>query len=232
MKNPKVSLAINVNADTHNALYFVDCNKSEFIKKFVPKDFQFILSNKFSKKERDKIIRECTRYIFETHKKEIQEGVRQAEKDWLLIEKKYFKLINELFRNHLWPKGEYIGYVSIYNMFPRNIKNKTFYFPYKHRIKKFSNSVIAHELLHFIFFDYIEEKYGLNEKSKIKSKNEDYVWQVSEVFNAVIENWSPYYKIFKHKKPPYTGKEMYKKMSRQWARKQDLDWLLDQWLKI
>lgn len=88
-------------------------------------------------------------------------------------------------------------------------------------------------MLHFIFFDYIKKKYGINENDKFRNKNQKYVWQVSETFNTVIENWGPYMKIFNAKKKatPYPGCEkMFISMTKQWNKKQDVKNLLDKWL--
>jgi len=116
-------------------------------------------------------------------------------------------------------------------MLPRYVKQKIFFFPYKHKISKYSNKVIAHELLHFIFFDYLEKNHGLEEWSKIKNKPDDYIWKISEVFNNVIEDWRPYNRLLKDKPNPYTGTEkMFEKMKKQWREKQDIDWLLEGWL--
>lgn len=140
-------------------------------------------------------------------------------------------MVNKIFKNHPWPKGKYIGYVSAFLMYPRNIREKTFFFPFSHSTPKFSNIIIAHELLHFIFFDYIK-KHGYKE-SKTHNKKAEYIWQISEVFNAVIENWDPYYKIFKVKdlkQKPYTGQKYFQKMEKQWRENQNIDQLLEQWI--
>ncbi|MFH1533536.1 MAG: hypothetical protein ABID64_01240 [Nitrospirota bacterium] len=118
-------------------------------------------------------------------------------------------------------------------MFPRYVKQKIFFFPHQHRITRFSNKVIAHEMLHFIFFDYLEKKFNLKEHSKIKNKPDDYIWKVSEVFNNAIEDWKPYNELFKEDPKPYPGTEkMFSKMKKQWQEKQDIDWLLEEWLDV
>ncbi len=236
MQNPKVKLAISSKADVKNCLHFVKRNyieNPEFVKWFLPKELYFVLNEKFSQKERDKILKEYTERIFKSKKQEIKNGVAKAKKDWQAVSKKYFDLVNKIFKNHPWPRGRYVGYASIYNMFPRNIKEKTFFFPFSHSTPKFSNVIISHELLHFIFFDYLKKRYRYK-GSKTHNKKSEHVWQISEVFNSVIENWTPYYKIFKIKElkqKPYTGQKYFKQMQKQWLEKQDINYLLDQWLK-
>jgi|SRR3989338_1348840 len=235
MKNPKVLLKADKAADIRNALLFIKYNLKEnleFVRWFLPKNLHYILDKRYSQKEKNRIVKKYINETFDNKKKEIKKAVIGTQKDWKLVEKSYFDLVNKIFKNHPWPKGKYIGFVSVFRMYPRNIREKTFFFPFSHATPKFSNTVIAHELLHFIFFDYIKNSYGLRENSEIKGKNNNYVWQISEVFNAIIENWESYYKIFKVKtlrQKPYTGHKYFLQMEKQWKKKQDINYVLDQW---
>jgi hypothetical protein len=231
---PKIKLKIDIKEDTSNCINFVESerkdSKHRFLLWFLPDDFRYILSKNFSEKERHKIIKEYTKHIYKLRNEKIKKGLEKAQKDWQKIEKEYFRLVDRIFKNYPWPRGNYRGIISIWHMYPRYIKQKIFFFPYKHKKPKFSNKVIAHEMLHFIFFDYLKKKYNLEEFSKIKNRPDDYVWQVSEVFNDVIEDWRPYNKLFKEKPHHYPGTEkMFKEMKRQWHEKQDIDWLLEWW---
>ncbi len=229
---PKLKLAIDIKADTENAKWFV--KNGEFIDWFLPLNFQYITSKKFSLSERNKVIAEYTKHIHKINKQAILAGVDETRKRWMKIENSFYDLANNIFKGHPWPKGKYIGYASIYLMFPRNISEKTFYFPYS-QDEWNPPGVIAHELLHFIFFDYIKKKYGVTENDEFKGKNPKYVWQVSETFNTVIENWKPYRDIFATKEnyKPYPGCEkMFATMTKQWARKQDIESFLDRWLLL
>ncbi len=231
-KHPKVSLKIDIERDINNCINFLRSekkgNKRQFLLWFLPDDFQYILNKKFSTRERNKIIKEYTRRVYRTKKDKIRDGLNKAKKDWKIIAKGYFELVDKIFDGHSWPKGNYRGIASIYKMYPRYLEHKIFFFPCIHRIS--ASKVIAHEMLHFIFFDYLEKHFGLKEHSKIKGKPDDYIWKVSEVFNNVIENWRPYRQIIKTKPRPYPGTEkMFKKMSKQWRKQQDINWLLKQW---
>ncbi|MFH1428096.1 MAG: hypothetical protein ABIG60_06275 [Patescibacteria group bacterium] len=236
MNNPKIVLKIDVDADIKNCLFFIKYNikdNPEYIEWFLPDDLYYILKNKLNELKTNKVLKQYIQNTFEVNEKKIKENVKKTEKEWRTVEKKYFNLVNKIFKKHPWPKGKYIGFASIFMMYPRNIQSKTFLFPGIIYSKKTPSvtSVIGHEVLHFIFFDYIKKKYGLNTDSQIKGKEERYLWKISEVFNSVIESWSPYYQIFKFKTPPYTGKNYYKKMRRQWVQNPDIDKLLDKWLK-
>ena len=81
------------------------------------------------------------------------------QKDWLMVEKNFHCLVDELFCGHKWPKGKYIAYTTIWGMFPKFLEDKTFQIPFKHKNKRYVIVVIAHELLHFIFYDYFYKKY-------------------------------------------------------------------------
>ena len=226
---PTLKLIIDVNKDTANAKGFV--KYGDFLNWFLPPNFQYINSKKFTPAERNKMVEEYTKHIHNLYKKEIKEGVTKTKKRWAKIENKFYRLVNKIFQGYHWPKGKYTGYTSIYNMFPRYIKEKTFFFPYKGMDPRLT---IAHEILHFIFFDYIKNKYGVGEHTKIKGKEPKYVWKISETFNVVIENWQPYMKLFgrKEKRTPYHQgyKKMFREMTKQWTKEQNIKKLLDKWL--
>jgi len=233
---PKTILKLDINQDIQNAIHFIRRNRPHkyryFLFQFLPKELHYIIKEKLPESKIKKIIGEYTKRTYKFRTKKIKEGITKARKDWRSVEKRYFAITDKIFKRCPWPKGRYIGYCSIFGMFPRNVQEKYFYFPPIHPISKYANKVIAHEMLHFIFFDYIQKKYGLKENSKIPKKPDNYIWQVSEVFNNVTEGWKPYNKLIGDKPRPYRGTEkMFKKMSVQWQKKQDIDWLLDHWLK-
>jgi hypothetical protein len=119
-------------------------------------------------------------------------------------------------------------------MYPRDIADKMFFLPYSKELVP-PLRTIGHEMLHFMFFDFIKKEYGLKEDSKIEGEAKDYIWRISETFNNVIENWTPYKKIFHSKTrsiPYYPGYEkMFASMTRSWHRHEDLRKLLNPWLK-
>ena len=236
---PKLKLEIDKKADINMAVGFVEgCLKEkdvDFAKWFLPEQLHFILEKGFTKKEREKIVRKYAEYFYSQKIKEIKVGLKNSKKNWEKVEDKYFKLAGKIFKNHPWPKSYYkegyCGMPTIFRMYPRFIDRKYFFFPYNHEVKNFTNYTIAHELLHFIFFDYIDKKYGIKEHDEFAGKHERYVWQISEAFNVVIENWSPYFRVIKVPTTTYTKEQevVYRKMKKQWTEKQDIDRVLDQW---
>ena len=117
--------------------------------------------------------------------------------------------------------------------YPRSISKKTFFFPLNHKIEHYANKVIAHKMLHFMFFDYVEKKYELGEKSKIPGKETNYLWKVSEAFNSVIQGWALYQELFDSRPNPYPEVvEIYEEMNEQWEKNQNVDTLLNKFLNI
>lgn len=228
---PDLKFKISKIQDIENAKGFVKNN--EYVLWFLPKELQFIIGQGLSVTKKNRIISEYTNNYYKIHKLEISKGVDEIKKRWAKIEDKYYDLVQKIFLGYDWPKGKYLGYASIYLMFPRYIKEKIFFFPYSFKGKWNPLRTIGHEMLHFIFFDYIKKKYKIKEGTRVNGENPKYVWQVSETFNTVIENWKPYRNIFGAKdiRNPYPGCEkMFKKMSRQWADNQNIKKLLDKWL--
>lgn len=236
MTKPKLTLKLDVNTDIQNCLTFVKHNlksSPKYINWFLPDELINSLKGKMSGAKSRRIMRLYALHAFEYKSREISGNVKKTRQEWKKVESRYFKLVGKIFKNHPWPKGKYTGFASIFMMYPRSIRDKMFFFPgiiYSKGTPP-AKVVIGHEMLHFMFFDYINKKYGLKTNSKIKGKEKDYLWKISEVFNSVIESWRPYYRIFKFKTPPYTGKNIYRKMRRQWVQNPNVDKLLDKWLK-
>jgi hypothetical protein len=226
----QLHLIIDIESDIENAKNFV--RGGEMVDWFLPVNFQYITSKKFTVKEQNKIIAEYTRHIYALKRKEIERGVADTVRRWRKTENRFLNLVNGIFHDHPWPKGDYHGFASIYRVFPRHVRNRIFFFPFDRSLCD-PISVIAHELLHFLFFAYIRTAYGVNEETEFKHQDPRYIWQLSETFNTVIENWKPYTAIIKldGKNRPYPGCEkMYAKMKRQWAKEPDVKSLLDDWL--
>ena len=108
-------------------------------------------------------------------------------------------------------------------MYPRYLKDKTFQFPYRHKKKNFIPVVIAHEMLHFIFYDYIHKKFP-----KYKSYKYDFfIWHVSEIFNEIVQNSPKWFKVFKAKSMGYPEhKRIVNKLSKKYYKKDK--WQLDE----
>ncbi|MFZ5559233.1 MAG: hypothetical protein ACOZAL_00335 [Patescibacteria group bacterium] len=151
---------------------------------------------------------------------EIKNGVLKAKKDWKKVEKDFFILVDEIFKEYPWPNGKYIAYSTIWGMYPRYLNSKTFLFPYSHNKKNYILIVIAHEMLHFMFYDYVYTKF-----SKLKSQKYNFVlWNMSEIFNAVIQNSKKWISVFHQKTMGYPEhKKHISKFKKYWQESKNID---------
>jgi len=235
-QNPKIKFILDYKEDAKNALAFLQWNKNDpdFCKRFLPGYMLFILNKDFSKKDRAKVIKGYTKDYYFFFDLKIKQDLQETKNDWAKVAPRYFRLVDKIFKGFAWPKGEYKAIGSIYNIYPRYIESKTFYFPLDIYEKGFAKKVIAHEMMHFMFFAYLQKKYKLKQDTKLKGKPANYVWLLSEIFNYTLEQWAPYKKMFAYepKSKPYFGNlNLCKKMHQDWLKNQDIDWLLDKWLK-
>jgi len=145
-------------------------------------------------KQRNKLIRSYINRYYQTHKTDLLRSLGKARQAWQVQEEKFFKITQDFFEGYTFQKGKYIAYASIIDCNPRFLDTKTFQFFYK----KSSDDVvytIAHELLHFIFFDFVAKKM----KQEIMRLSEDELWDLSEIFNVIILE-SPHFQNIINKK--------------------------------
>jgi hypothetical protein len=146
------------------------------------------------------IKRYINRYVdkfYKNHRTLLHKRALNFERKWKQKEKSFFQIVSFIFNNHPWPKGRYIGYVSIFDCNPRFLENKTFQVFFRHKLGPVY--VTAHELLHFIFYDYLQKK----RKALYTQLNEDELWQLSEVVNEVMLSLPPLRTVAKLR--PSTG---------------------------
>jgi hypothetical protein len=176
--------------------------------------------------EKKEIISKYFDKYYNEYSKELESKAIEAKKEWSKAEDKFIKQINKIFKNPTLTEGGYVGYVSAINCNPRFLDSKTFQFFYKHRDG--SNMIIAHETLHFFFFDYAVKKHsdvfkGLNTNSGV-------FWMLSEIFNDVILSLPEFIEIHGRKDIiPYPAHKKYiEYMKKLWTDNPDIDnWLLE-----
>ncbi len=131
--------------------------------------------------------KEVLSFVRNKHQKDkmkIEERLNGIRVEWEDVENDFYNLIDLIFKKHSWPKGDYIGFASIWGIFLRNLESKKFSFPYGHPVDNFALSVVMHEMIHFIFFDYVFENYP-NTFGEM-NPNRGILWSLSEIFNAII----------------------------------------------
>jgi len=156
------------------------------------------------------------KYIYDFYKKYLKGIIRRAgkaKKSWRKVEKNFYKLTDKIFGEYKWPKGKYIAYPTIWGMYPRFLEDKTFQFPPGHKKQNYIRVIIAHEMLHFIFYDYVYKK-----SPKLKSHKYDFdLWNISEAFNAVIQNSPKWVKAFNQKTMIYPEhRDLIRKLRKIW----------------
>lgn len=229
MKVPRIKFVIDAEKDIKNYVLFNRyCGGRHFLKMFLPKELHYVLNGDYSQKEKEKIVKKYVKDNFISREKAIKEKVRAVKGCWDVVVEEYFDLMKKVFKGHPWPSGKYIGFASVFDMYPRDIREKTFHFSGLRKDAKFAVATTAHEMTHFLFFDYLSKKYGIKENEEFGGKNPKYLWNVSEVFNLVMEGWKPYSKIFKTRGVPYDAihARMLKRMRRIWREREDIDYLL------
>lgn len=74
-------------------------------------------------------------------------------------------------------------------------------------------------MLHFIFYDYFYEKYSEYSKDEFNF----FVWNVSEIFNSVVQNSPKWIKVFKTKNMDYPEHEkIIEKLSKKYHREEKI----------
>jgi len=90
--------------------------------------------------------------------------------------------------------------VTIWNIFPRDISDKTFQLPYKGRSFKRVEAIIAHEMLHFLFYSYLFKHFPKYKKSRYSYA----VWVLSEAFNEAVMKEKEWRELFPSLPPFYS----------------------------
>jgi len=138
------------------------------------------------KKEREKFILDYVKQYNSLHKKLIQKNKVRMEKNWKLIEKKYFSFLSEIINTN-WSKNkkDITAMLSINPICPRLLKDWSFFVNYKYKIKD-AMEVIMHETCHFLYFKKWKELFP---QTKPKQYESPYIeWHLSELLAPIILN--------------------------------------------
>lgn len=155
--------------------------------------------------QRKKIISDYFDAYYTAHKKDMDRKVDAVRRAWREKEGAYIATTETYFDGFPFPEGKYIAYASIINCNPRFLDSKTFQFFYKKRTLD-AVYTIAHELLHFIFFDFVNRRM----EKEVTKLSEDQYWDLSEIFNVILLRSSRYREIIDHKSIlPYPDHEQY-----------------------
>ena len=120
------------------------------------------------------------------HCEELSRNFHQAKDSWLPVEESFYRKVDVLLNAHPWPQKSYKAMGSVFYAWPRYIKEGRFAFPISSKYIYQANIVIAHEMLHFIVYDYLEKKFSLTPSERFDRDNK--FWQFTENLNALIES--------------------------------------------
>jgi len=179
----KIRFYTNKDLDKFMALQFLNEKAAgiDFGKNIIKIHPELKKARKLNKKEKQRIINRYFDRYYKINKKNLQKRLRLFRNEWRKKEEAFLNITSSLFDNFQFQKGMYICYLSIIDCNPRFLESKTFQTFYKKSIDE-AIQTIAHELLHFIFFDLLNKK--LKKESQILSKER--IWDLSEIFNIII----------------------------------------------
>lgn len=217
-----IKFELNKDLDKEMTLVFMDFNKQGILSVH-PK---LSILDEQTEEDKYKTINEYFDEFYTTHRAELEQKLLEIESDWKRDEEIFKKQINTIFKNPAKPDGKYTGYLSVINCNPRFLENKTFQIFYKH--KSGANFVIAHEVLHFFFYDYTENRFP--EIFKSLNKDEGVYWDLSEIFNATIMGEKDFInESYSKNNVYYPEHEKYLSISKEiWNKNRDVDeWVLE-----
>lgn len=115
--------------------------------------------------------------FYMTNNDELKSSLKDTELCFSEIKDLLFFELQKYFGKD-YSKKNYTCYLSIFNCNPRYLENKSFQVYYKrsHNMRK---EVIAHEITHFAFYDFCDN---------LGIKNDNYLWELSEIFNVIFLN--------------------------------------------
>lgn len=154
---------------------------------------------------------------------DFQKVIDWNQKHWGKVEEDFVKKVTSLFKGHEFPEGNYIAYLSINNCNPRFVEDKTFQMYYKANVY---NRTIAHELTHFIFYDYTANM--LKDTFGGLDPNQGAYWSLAELFNNVILSLPEYVELLdNYEDSPYPNHtEHYNPLKSIWEKSNDVDELI------
>ncbi|MDD4439712.1 MAG: hypothetical protein PHS04_17020 [Tissierellia bacterium] len=164
---------------------------------------------------------------YSSHQEEIKNLSKKTEGFLRQEEDNFFSTVNRIFQEHPWPKEEFIGDFSIFDFCPRFLEDGEFQV-FIYDTKNLQLFTVFHEMLHFIFYDFVQKKFP--ENLGRMNTEEGQLWDLAEVFNAVVQNTDSF--ITLHGKIDNIGypdhKELISKGSSLWKNKPDVyQWIVE-----
>lgn len=233
---PKIKFKLNKTLDKKMAFEFLNIKQGgvDFSRGIIDVHPELkIIKEIKDDKQKKKLINRHFDFFYKKHITYLKNQTVRFNKEWIKSEIKFFNKTKKIFKNNPWPKGKYIGYLSIIDCNPRFLKDKTFQIFYFH--PQGIIYVTMHELLHFIFYEYAIKKHYKTFK-KLNTETGIF-WDLAEIFNAIILSLPEFIKLHKQKNifsyPQH--KKYLPKLKKLWQETKDIDeWLIEgyKFLKI
>jgi len=225
---PRIKFFLNKDLDKWVGCHFLNHQKGghDFGKSIIKLHPELVQAREFSNKEKKQIIiGQYTDSFYGTHQNQLENTRKEFERKWALVARPFFRAVDKVFA-HPWPNGLYLAYLSIFPCGPRFLENKTFQVFYL--AKENASLRTAHELLHFLFYDYFEKNF-----SEI-SPTEEKVWILSEVLNFLILDLPEFHAIFgaSHSHPYPNHISIIENLKPEWENRKDLNSFLRSSLKV
>ena len=182
--NMKLSYEINKDLDKEMAINFLGYSAGgiDFSKAVIGPHPDLNGIDKYTIDKQKEIIDQYFDKFYNEHAEEILKKKDQFNQKWNEVENQFFDAVSKLFNNKIEIADKYTGYLSIVNCNPRFVEDSAFQIFWQN--KKGSIYVTCHELLHFVFFDYVK-RFHFETLGKL-STDEGLLWEISEIFNDII----------------------------------------------
>ncbi|MEK7589605.1 MAG: hypothetical protein AAB479_03225 [Patescibacteria group bacterium] len=181
---PRVLFQINEKLDIAMAIAFWGCREGgiDFTKGIIGPHPVIRPFAKLSSVPRETALRSYVRSYYRRHRRVLQTIAERFQKQWDQKAEEFFTELKYIFGGAAFPKGDYRGFVSIFNLNPRFLKDKAFQVYRDH--PRGPIYVAAHELTHFMFYAYSRRRFSRFFKNA-DPDNGSY-WSLAELFNAVV----------------------------------------------
>ncbi len=166
--------------------------------------------------EQKALINDYTDSYYIDHSEDLEKAKKSFQKKWDKVEDNFYMETDKVFNNLFWPEGKYRGFISIITSGPRFLETKEFQSFYGWEENIIGQAV--HEMLHFQFY---------NQLSFLKDTitvDEDGIWQLSEIFNDIVQAEPGFVKIqgYTPKVSYPEHRELVEKYKKSWDRAQNV----------
>lgn len=220
---PRLKFQLNKELDKKMCLYFLDRKAGgiDFGAGIMQAHPALKKTGTLNVEEKESFVSNYVDSFYQKYKHLVIKSLNKYKIEWQSVGDEFYKKTNEVFSGYPWPKGLYICYLSIFNCNPRFLENKTFQAFYRH--PSGIKHIACHEMLHFMFYDYMEKKFA----KEIQHISSDTLWELSEVFNAIILATPGFIKLTQTKPPMYPHLiKLTQRLSLIWDKTQKVDLFL------